>query len=132
MTAELTLLFYSTVLLLVQVMIPASMALMKRGIPWGVSNREVSDEVSDIHGRCLRARNNMIENFLMFAAVVLIAHLAGITSENTILGAQLFFWGRVGHMLTYTVGITWVRTIAWLIALIGIILIGMDICTAIA
>lgn len=130
MNVELTFLFYSTILLLLQIMIPAMMALFNRGIPWGVGNREVSDEISDIHGRCLRARNNMIENFVMFAAVIFIATSAGISSDNTILGAQLFFWGRVGHMLTYSVGITWVRTVAWLVALIGIILIGLDICSA--
>lgn len=132
MTAELTLLFYSTILLLVQILIPASMALLKRGVPWGVSNRELSDEVSAMHGRCLRARNNMIENFVLFTALVLIANSVGITTENTILGAQLFFWGRVAHMITYTAGIIWVRTIAWLVAVIGIVLIAIDICNAIA
>jgi uncharacterized MAPEG superfamily protein len=129
MTVELTLLFYSTILLVVQILIPASMALLGKGIPWGVSNREISDEVSDMHGRCLRARNNMIENLLTFAIIVLIAHNAGITSDNTVLGAQLFFWGRVGHMLSYTAGIIWVRTIAWLVALVGMLLIVNDIFT---
>lgn len=131
MTTELTLLYYSTIILLIQIMVPATLALLGKGVPWGVSNREDSSEVSDMHGRCLRARNNMIENYIMFTALILIAHNADITNNMTVLGAQLFFWGRLGHMVTYTAGIVLVRTIAWLIAIIGLVLIGLEICSAI-
>ena len=68
----------------------------------------------------------------LFAALILIANLAGVSNENTVLGAQLFFWGRLGHMVTYAAGLVPVRTVAWLIALVGIILLAVEICGALA
>ena len=41
----------------------------------------------------------------------------------TLLGAQLFFWGRVAHAIVYIAGIPWARTVAWTVSVIGLILI---------
>ena len=41
----------------------------------------------------------------------------------TLLGAQLFFWGRVAHAIVYIAGIPWLRTAAWGVSVIGLILI---------
>jgi len=127
MNAELALYFHAVILTFVQVMIPAMMALTANGIPWGVSNRDTPPKSSDMHGRALRARDNMLENMVVFTGLVIVTALAGVSNEITILGAQLFFWGRVAHFLTYLFGVIWVRTIAWLIAVIGMLLIGWEI-----
>ena len=45
---------------------------------------------------------NILENLLVFAAIVLVVHSSGAANVTTALGAQIFFWGRVamavGHM----------------------------------
>ena len=45
----------------------------------------------------------------------------------TLLGAQLFFWGRVGHAVLYIAGIPWARTAAWLVSVIGLLLIFLQL-----
>jgi uncharacterized MAPEG superfamily protein len=41
----------------------------------------------------------------------------------TLLGAQLFFWGRVAHAVIYIAGIAWARTIAWAVSVAGLVLL---------
>ena len=45
----------------------------------------------------------------------------------TVLGAQLFFWGRVAHAALYIAGIPWLRTAAWLLSVVGLLLIFLQL-----
>jgi uncharacterized MAPEG superfamily protein len=47
----------------------------------------------------------------------------------TLLGAQLFFWGRVACAIVYIAGIPWIRTAAWTVSVIGLILIFGQLVT---
>ena len=59
------------------------------------------------------AHANAIENLAVFAALVLIAHAAGVSNDTTVLACQVYFWARVVHFLSYTARIPWVRTLAF-------------------
>jgi uncharacterized MAPEG superfamily protein len=74
-------------------------------------------------GRAQRAHRNMLENLVLFAALVLIAVLAGKTNSTTLLGAQLFFWARLVYAVVYIAGIPWLRTAVWTVSVIGLLLI---------
>ena len=54
---------------------------------------------------------------------VLIAHAANRHSALTVWGAHLYFWGRVAYLPLYAMGIPRIRTVAWTVATLGIILI---------
>jgi uncharacterized MAPEG superfamily protein len=69
----------------------------------------------------------MLENLVLFAALVLIAVITNKTNPATLLGAQLFFWGRLAHALIYVAGIPWLRTLAWLVSVAGMILIFVQL-----
>ena len=73
--------------------------------------------------RCHRAHMNLVENLLPFATLVLIAHVAGVASGLTALGAQLFFWARVAQTLVHIAGVPWLRTLAFAVGWIGNLLI---------
>ncbi len=45
----------------------------------------------------------------------------------TLLGAQLFFWGRLAHAVVYIAGIPWVQTVAWFVSVIGLLLIFLQL-----
>ena len=62
----------------------------------------------------------MLENLVLFAILVFAARLANVSNAMTLLGAQLFFFGRVAHAILYIVGIPWLRTAAWLVSVIGL------------
>jgi uncharacterized MAPEG superfamily protein len=46
-----------------------------------------------------------------------------VSNTITLLGAQLFFWGRLAHAILYIAGIPWARTGAWAVSIVGLILI---------
>ena len=66
--------------------------------------------------RLKAAHYNSVENLIVFAALVLVAHAAGISNGATESAALTFFWARLAHALSYTAAIPWVRTISFLIA----------------
>jgi len=63
--------------------------------------------------RLIKAHYNAIENLAVFAALVLVAHAAGISNAAIATCAMVYFWARVVHALAYTFGIPWVRTLAF-------------------
>jgi uncharacterized MAPEG superfamily protein len=60
----------------------------------------------------------------MFAAAVLPAHAAGANSARTALGSQLYLWGRVAYVPLLAFGVPLVRSLAWNVASIGMLLVG--------
>jgi uncharacterized MAPEG superfamily protein len=58
---------------------------------------------------------------------VLVAVLTNRTNDMTLLGAQLFFWGRIAYALIYLAGIQWLRTLSWLVSVIGLVLIFLQL-----
>lgn len=77
--------------------------------------------------RAKRANQNMIEGLLLFAPLVLIAAQSGRLSETTALGTALFFWGRVAYAPLYWFGVPWLRTVAWTVSLLGILLVFSEV-----
>ena len=53
----------------------------------------------------------------------LIAHAAGRHSALTVWGAHLYFWARLAYVPLYAAGIPAVRTGAFLVSMLGIVLI---------
>jgi uncharacterized MAPEG superfamily protein len=79
--------------------------------------------------RATRVHENMVENLAPFSALVLVAQIAGAANETTAFAALLFFWARVAHAIVFTLGIPWLRTVAFVVAWVGILLIFIEIIT---
>jgi uncharacterized MAPEG superfamily protein len=119
MSTELVMLVWSAVLCVV-LALPYTIGLtLERGLPVMVGNREAFPQPTGWLGRSLRAHRNMVENLAPFAALVLVAHAAGAFNAATAFGARLFFWARLVHGVVYTIGIPWVRTLAFVVSVIG-------------
>jgi len=123
MTSELMYLIWSAALTLVLVVIAVTGATLEVVLPKLAHNREGLPEMTGWAGRAARAHRNMLESLILFAVLVLVAHSAGIRNEMTLLGAQLFFWGRFAHAAIYLAGIPWLRTAAWGVSVAGLVLI---------
>ena len=63
--------------------------------------------------RMKAAHYNSVENLVVFAVAVLICNAVGISNDTTVMAAQVYFWARVVHVGSYTLGIPWVRTLAF-------------------
>lgn len=123
MKPELSFLVWSVALAFVQVLVAVQGAMMQVGLPTLVGNREPALDIKGWAGRAQRAQRNMVENLVLFAALVLVAVAAGKTNDMTLLGAQIFFWARLVYAAVYIAGIPWIRTGAWFVSVIGMILI---------
>ena len=123
MKPELTILVWAVALAFVQVLIAVQGAMMQVGLMTLVGNREHFPELTGWAGRAHRAHRNMIENLVLFAALVLVAAAAGRTNGTTLLGAQLFIWARLAHAIVYLIGLPWLRTAVWAVSVLGMILI---------
>ncbi len=85
----------------------------KAGMVLGFGNRETMPEPSLIAGRSERAARNMLENLVVFAALLLAAWMAKVPEAELVFPAQLFFWARLAYFPTYVVGIHYLRTAFW-------------------
>jgi uncharacterized MAPEG superfamily protein len=54
--------------------------------------------------RLMAAHGNAVENLVVFAPLVLIAHIAGVSTSLTQLAAMLYFFSRLAHVLVFTLG----------------------------
>ncbi len=127
MTPELTFLVWTVALALVLVVITAVGALRQVGAPALAGNRQGMAELTGWAGRSARAHRNLLENLVLFAALVLVAQAAGVRNGMTLLGAQLFFWARVAHAICYLLGIIWLRTIAYAVSIAGLVIIFIQL-----
>ena len=127
MRPELTLLVWAVLLTFVQMLIAVSGATLQVGLPTLAGNREGLAPCTGWAGRAGRAHHNMLENLVLFAALVLVAVAAGKTNATTLLGAQIFFWARVAYAAVYLAGIPWLRTGVWTVSVVGLALIFLQV-----
>ena len=127
MSPELQYLFFSVLLMFVQMLVAATGANQQVGLTALAGNREELPALTGWAGRARRAHLNMLENLVMFAALVLIAEAAGRDNAMTALGAAIFFWARLAYAVIYVAGIAWLRTAAWFVSVIGMALIAIQL-----
>lgn len=116
MTSELTSLTWVVALTAV-LWIPYILNLiMVRGIVDAVGYPEDPKPIAPWAARMKAAHYNAVENLVVFAALVLILHAAGITNETTVLACQVYFWARLVHFIVYGFAIPWARTLSYAVA----------------
>lgn len=127
MSVELSLLVWSVALTFIQMLVAVSGATLQVGLPMLAGNRDSMPEITGWAGRAQRAHRNMLESLVLFAVVVLAVQVLGKNSAMTVLGAQLFFWGRLAYAAIYLAGLPWLRTGAWFVSVIGLVLIFLQL-----
>ena len=71
--------------------------------------------------RADRTLMNAVEVFGPFAALVVIAHVAGKANASTAFWSMFFFWARVSHAVLYLLGIPYLRTLAFTLGFVAIV-----------
>jgi uncharacterized MAPEG superfamily protein len=70
--------------------------------------------------RADRTYINAVENFAPFAALVIVAHLAGKADAMTAFWAMSYFWLRLAHAVVYLLGLPLVRTIIFTLGYVAV------------
>ncbi|ANP44520.1 MAPEG family protein [Candidatus Viadribacter manganicus] len=123
MTPELTYLAYSIILLFVIVFIQASAGIRQHGGLTLANNRDNLPAANTFVARAKRNVDNMRENLWFFAPGILIAAVIGLSNQWTILGAQVFFFARLAHSVTYLAGWPIIRPLFWFAGIVACALI---------
>jgi uncharacterized MAPEG superfamily protein len=71
--------------------------------------------------RAHRAYLNAVECFAPFAALVIVAHIAGKSDAMTAFWATSFFWLRLAHALVYWFAIPYVRTLVFTLSFVAVV-----------
>jgi uncharacterized MAPEG superfamily protein len=70
--------------------------------------------------RADRAYLNAVESFAPFAALVIVAHVAGKADAMTAFWATCFFWLRLTHAVVYLLAIPYVRTLVFTLGFVAV------------
>ena len=127
MSTDLHMLVWAVALTIVQTVLAAFGAMQQVGLPALAGNRESLPAIVGWAGRAGRAHRNMLENLVLFAALVLVAAVTNRANAMTAMGAQLFFWARLIYVPVYIIGLPWVRTIVWAASVIGLVMIFLQV-----
>jgi uncharacterized MAPEG superfamily protein len=124
MTTELTYLAWTLVLALVQILLPAGARTAQYGLKWNAGPRDdAQPPPSKLAGRLERAQRNLFETLPLFIGAVLIVHVAGKDGVASLWGAALYFWARVIYVPLYALGVPYVRSLAWGVSLLGLLMV---------
>lgn len=98
------------------------------GLKWNTGPRDGEmPPLSARAERLKRAQDNLFETLPLFLGAVLIAHVAGKENEVTALGAQIYFWARVAYVPLYAWGVPHVRSLVWLVSIVGLGMVAQAI-----
>jgi uncharacterized MAPEG superfamily protein len=126
MTLELNCLGWASVLGIVHIVVAGNARTKEFGTRWNMSARD--DEkppLSFFTERLFRAQANFFETFPLFASAVLIVTASLNSSAYSRWGALIYFLARVIYFPLYAYGVPVIRTLVWIISMIGLLLVLM-------
>lgn len=124
MSIELQYLIFAVFLVLLQMVLQSVAGFLVNGLKGAVGSRDDEVLTTGIGGRFERAYYNMLETFPVFAALVLTVHVSESWDTTSALAVQLYFWARVAYIPLYVSGIPFLRSIAWVISMVGIVMLA--------
>jgi len=123
MHTEYAVLAWGCVLALVHIFAASTVRTTQYGTAWNAGNRESDPGTpTPLVGRLMRAQGNFFETFPLVIAVVALLGLAGIHTSWTAIGAVVWLIARVAYLPIYAAGITYVRSVVFLVSLAGIVM----------
>lgn len=124
MTTELTILAWTLVLALVQILLASSLRTQETGVKYNAGPRDGgAPPPRPVTARLQRAQANLFQTLPLFAAAVLIAHVSGNEGDLTLWGCWLYLVARIVYVPLYAAGIPFVRSMVWLVSLAGLAMV---------
>ena len=112
-TPELTYLTWVTVFTALMWMPYILNTIVVRGLINAVGYSENLEPLAPWAARMKQAHSNAIENLVVFGLLIFVAQAAGANNETTAFASAIYFYARIVHFVTYSLGVPWVRTLAF-------------------
>ena len=124
MTLELSILAWTLVLALVQVLLPALLRNRETGTEYNAGPRDDDGApMGVVTGRLFRAQRNLFETLPLFIAAILIVHVSGHAGTLSHWAAWLYLISRIVYVPLYAAGIPYLRSLVWLASIAAILLL---------
>ena len=128
-TPQLAALTWGCVLAFVHILVTAQVKTRQYGTKWNMGARDEDlPPISPLGGRLARAQANFFETFPIFIAAVFLS-LTVVPPEmqggKVALGAWLWLGGRVVYLPLYAFGVPVLRSVAWIVSVVGIVMVLM-------
>jgi uncharacterized MAPEG superfamily protein len=124
MPVELKILTLGAALLFVHIFTATRFKTAQYGRKWNVGARdEELSPPSPIAGRVMRAQANFEETFPIAIVALLGVVLANRTSASTALGGWIWLGARIVYLPLYAAGIPVIRTIVFVISMVGLVMV---------
>ncbi len=130
MSVELQMVVGSVAILFLLLLFQGTLVPLNQGFGWGLGSRDGDPDYTDMQGRTRRTIANHIEGMLLFVPLVIVVEMAALSSQLTVIGAGIYLAGRVAFAPLYLLGISYLRSLAWGIAVLGTILVGYEVGAA--
>ncbi len=127
---ELQMVLGTVLILFALLMFQGTLVPLNQGFGWGLGSRDSKQEYTAMQGRTTRTIANHIEGMLLFIPLVAIVELADLSSSLTALGAGIYLAGRIAFAPIYLMGVPYLRSLAWGVAVLGIMLVGFEVVVA--
>ena len=128
MTTELSMLAWATGLTGI-LWVPYVLAYVQLSGVMNVLKYDPFPDLPDWVERAKAHHRNSVENLVIFAALIITAHLAEANNAATASAAITFFWARVAHLIVHYAGIPYLRTVAWVVSWFAMLCIFYQIIT---
>lgn len=125
MTTELHVLAWGCILALVHIFAAIRAKTAQYGTKWNMGPRDepLDPPARPVIGRLARAQANFFETFPLYAAAALIVTVAHLNSKWTAIGALVWIGARIVYLPLYALGVPILRSVAWIAALVGILMV---------
>jgi uncharacterized MAPEG superfamily protein len=124
MHPEIFVLAWGAVLLLANIFLAGHLKTQQYGADWNIGARDAPMPPLNPHAaRVKRAQDNLLETFPIAVVALFGVVLTGRTSEVTTIGAWIWLAARVIYLPIYWLGIKGIRTVVFLISLVGLVMV---------
>jgi uncharacterized MAPEG superfamily protein len=121
MPVEIMILAWGALLLLVHIFAAAHVKTKQYGADWNMGARDENlPPMNPVAGRLSRAQANFQETLPIAIIALLGVVLAGRTSDWTAIGGWIWLGARIAYLPIYGLGIPKIRTLFFLVSLIGL------------
>jgi uncharacterized MAPEG superfamily protein len=115
------LLSLSVILLLFHILLQASFATKELGRSWNAGPRDEGQQPTSVRaGRAARASKNYQETYPAFIGLLLGLAFMGDGTGLGITGAWFWLIARIVYIPLYLGGVAYIRSLAWIVSLLGL------------
>ena len=118
MTFEMMYLAMYGLLLIITILIQVLISASQHGLLTLLGNRENLSSVG-VAERAGKTVQNSVVAMALVAPAVLMLNLANLSTPGTILAIQLFLTARIAYAICFIVGITYLRTVIWIVGFLA-------------